>query len=63
VKRGKIIGWLLFALGIPFYFIAAAVSKEITGNMAIGIFLTALIMGGGWMLSHPKKRAGLNEMV
>jgi len=56
VSRRKVIGWLLFALGIPFYFVATVVSKEITGHFTIGIFITALIMGGGWLLAHPKKR-------
>ena len=56
MKGRKIIGWLLFSLGIPFYFIGVAVSKEITGNYMIGIFIAALVMGGGWILAHPKKK-------
>lgn len=54
MKWRKIIGWLLFALGIPLFFIGAAVSKEITGNMTIGIVVATLVMGDGWFLAHPK---------
>ncbi len=53
----KTIGWLLFALGIPFYFIVFAVSKEITGSYTLGIFIGALLIGGGWILAHPKKKS------
>ena len=56
MKRRKVIGWLLFALGIPFFFVATALSREITGNMTIGIFIGALVMGGGWFLAHPKRK-------
>ena len=52
----KTVGWLLFAIGIPLYFIIMAVSKEITGHFTLGIFIAALVMGGGWFLAHPKKR-------
>ena len=54
--KRKIIGWLLFALGIPFFFVAVAISKEITGQYTLGIFIGILFMGGGWILAHPKKR-------
>ena len=56
MKWRKVIGWLLFSLGIPLAFVAVTVSKEITGNMTIGIFIAALIIGGGWFLAHPKKK-------
>ena len=52
----KTAGWLLFALGIPLYFIVGAISKEITGHFTLGIFIAALVMGGGWILAHPKRR-------
>lgn len=52
----KVIGWLLFALGIPLFFIVATVSKEITGNFTLGVFIGLLVIGGGWFLAHPKKR-------
>ena len=58
MKGRKIFGWLLFALGIPLYFILAAMSKEITGHFTLGIFIAALVMGGGWLLAHPKKKRG-----
>ena len=58
MKWRKVIGWLLFALGIPLYFIVVAVSKEITGNFTLGIFIGALVMGGGWILAHPKRKNG-----
>lgn len=54
----KVIGWILFALGIPLYFILMTVSKEITGHFTLGIFITALVMGGGWILAHPKRKNG-----
>lgn len=54
MKRRKVIGWLLFALGIPLFFIIVAVSKEITGYYTLGVFIGLLIMGGGWFLAHPK---------
>ncbi len=57
MKRRKVIGWLLFALGIPFFFIVVAASKEITGNYTLGIFIGFLVMGGGWFLAHPKKKS------
>ncbi|MBA7552542.1 hypothetical protein ES705_45110 [subsurface metagenome] len=54
----KVIGWVLFGLGIPFLIIATAVSKAATGhlNFTIAILVTALIMGGGWILAHPKRK-------
>lgn len=55
MKRRKVVGWLLFALGIPFFFVATALSREITGNMTIGIFIGLLVIGGGWILAHPKR--------
>ena len=55
MKWRKVIGWILFTFGIPLYFIAAVVSKEITGHLTLGIFIAALVMGGGWILAHPKK--------
>jgi len=56
VKRRKVIGWLLFALGIPFFFIVVAVSKEITGHFTLGMFIGFLVIGGGWFLAHPKRK-------
>ena len=58
MKRRRIIGWVLFALGIPLFFIGGAVSKEITGQFTLIIFPTALLMGGGWILAHPKRKDG-----
>ncbi len=52
----KVIGWILFAIGIPLFFILMTVSKEITGNFTLGIFIAVLVMGGGWILAHPKRR-------
>ncbi len=54
MKWRKVIGWLLFALGIPLFFIIVAVSKEITGYSALGGFIGFLVIGGGWFLAHPK---------
>ena len=56
MKYRKVIGWILFALGIPLCLIFPALSKVLIGNMAIGIFIAALIIGGGWFLAHPKKK-------
>lgn len=58
MKWRKVIGWILFALGIPLLFVATAVSKEITGhyNFTIAMLITALVMGGGWFLANPKKK-------
>ena len=50
----KVIGWLLFALGIPLSLIIMTVSKEITGNFTIGIFVGILIIASGWFLAHPR---------
>ena len=52
----KVIGWILFAIGIPLFFILMTVSKEITGNFTLGIFIGALVIGGGWLLAHPKRK-------
>ena len=56
MKRRKVIGWLLFALGIPFFFVVVPISKEVTGNSAIGIFVGVLVIAGDWMLAHPKRK-------
>ena len=56
MQRRKVIGWLLFALGIPFFFIVVPISKEVTGNSTIGIFVAALVVGGGWFLAHPRRK-------
>lgn len=58
------IGWIIFALGIPYLFIAPAVVKGIadsTGNTVFGgmtlqIIIAGLLIGGGWILAHPKKK-------
>lgn len=52
----KVIGWILFGLGIPIFFVGAAVSKELFGTMTWGILVGLLITGGGWILAHPKKK-------
>jgi len=52
----KIIGWLLFAFGIPSFFIIITVSKETTGHFTVGILIGILIVGAGWILAHPKER-------
>ena len=56
MKRRKVIGWLLFALGIPLSLVIVTVSKEITGNFTLGIFIAVLVIGGGWILAHPKRK-------
>jgi len=56
MRYRKVIGWLLFALGIPFALVAVTVSREITGSMTIGIFIGLLVVGGGWFLAHTKKK-------
>lgn len=59
----KIIGWLLFAIGILYLFIAPAVVKAlmgagsaIFGGMTLQMVIAILLIGGGWILAHPKKR-------
>ena len=59
----KIIGWLLFAIGIPYVIIAPIVVKmlinagnTIFGGMSLQIGIAIFIMGIGWILAHPKKR-------
>lgn len=52
----KVIGWLLVGLGIPFLLIASTISNEVTGSHIPGAFIGALVIGSGWILSHPKKR-------
>jgi predicted permease len=58
MKRRKVIGWLIFSFGIPILFIASAVSKEIAGSLIPGMFIGALVIGGGWILAHPKRNNG-----
>lgn len=55
MRKRKVIGWLLFALGVPLFFIVVPVSKEITGNFTLGVFIGLLVIGGGWFLAHPKR--------
>jgi len=60
----RIIGWILFGVGIPYLFIAPAVVKGIAdstgssvfGGMTLQIVIAGLLMGGGWILAHPKKK-------
>ena len=52
----KVIGWLLLPLGILILFLMPVISKEITGdyNRSLAIFIGFLVIGGGWILAHPK---------
>ncbi|MBA7547693.1 hypothetical protein ES705_40124 [subsurface metagenome] len=54
----KVIGWVLFGLGIPFFIVAITISEEMTGfrNISIAMPITFLVMGGGWILAHPKRK-------
>jgi len=58
----KISGWLLFAVGILYLFIAPTVVKilmdggnTIFGGMSLQIIIAILLIGSGWGLAHPKK--------
>ena len=58
MKWRKVIGWLLFALGLLFPYIIGEtiVGKAITGHVALDLFISILVMSGGWFLAHPKKK-------
>jgi len=51
----KVIGWILFGLSFPLFIVAMAASKELFGTMTWGILVGFLILGGGWILAHPRR--------
>ena len=52
----KVIGWFLVIIGIPLFVLLAALSKELTGNYALGAFIGIMIIGAGIMLDRSKKK-------
>jgi hypothetical protein len=64
----KVIGWFVFSFGILYFLIAPAATADYStsypwssfpGSLTLHIFVTALVMGGGWILAHPKKKKGV----
>ena len=64
MKVKRVIGWILFSVGIPYLFIAPATVKAIadsTGNavfggMSLQIGIAFFSIALGWGLAHPKKK-------
>jgi len=52
----KVIGWILFGLGFPLTPAAIAVSDGLTGVKFYGVLFGVLIITGGWILAHPRKK-------
>ena len=55
MNKRKVIGWLVFSLGVPLFFIIVPVSKILTGNYMLGTFIGVLVIASGWILAHPKR--------
>jgi len=60
----KRIGWIIFALGIPYLIVMPALVKgyadstgnPIFGGMTLQMVIAGLLIVGGWTLAHPKKK-------
>ena len=63
-KTRKVLGWVLFILGIAYMIVAPAAVKgytDATGNLVFGgmslqIGIAIGLVSGGWLLAHPKRR-------
>ena len=59
----KRIGWIIFALGIPYLIIMPTLVKAyadgtgnpVFGGMSLQFGIAILMIGIGWMLAHPKQ--------
>ena len=57
MKRQKLIGWLLFVIGLLYFGIASAPWSSFPGGLILHIFIAVLVMSGGWALAHPKRKS------